>query len=211
MASYSIVSSADAVLSQLQRLVGNGYYFYFMDELKTGKDPTKLDEKLIDKWDLNRPYWKREKRRRGKAPSIWYLRYGRVYLLIATHGKSQNGEPHPFFLEYENTYLDIRKTALNFHGYTIRYPVSKETGRPKFFVRLDKEAYLAARDEILRKSISARYRTRETLEASIRSLPYQWYRPVREQVKRIVREANKRRRYAGFAPIKMSSRRWTES
>lgn len=206
--SYLVAESIDEFLAQLTRLVGNGYYFYFYGELKPGKDVLKLDATLIHLWHLDRPYWRREKRRRGRAPGIWGIRYRRRYLLISTHGTSveKKGEPHLFFREYElgKTLHDIRKQSLNFCGYAIRYTLSKDTGRRRLFVRLSKQTYAKLRDDLATKAIRQRYACRDAFEDEIRSLPYQWYRPVREQLKVILKEVNRRRRYSGFEPVRLS-------
>jgi hypothetical protein len=39
------------------------------------------------------------------------------------------------------------------------------------------------------------------MEEQFRRLPYQLYAPVREQLFRVAREVNRRRRRSGFAPI----------
>lgn len=203
--SYTIAPNIDAFLAQVVRLAGNGYYFYFRGELKPGKDPHKLDHKLVREWQLDQPYWKREKRRRGAAPSIWYLRYERHYLLLATHGRTEDGQDHRFFEEYESTLKDIRKQAIYFCGYSIRYPISKENGRRRINVRLDKPTYEQLRDTLCLKAIRYRYRDRAAIEAEFASLPFQPYRDVGRQLRTILREVNRRRcRYVGFQPARMS-------
>lgn len=203
--SYTIVDNIDAALSQLVRLIGHGYHFVFYAELKHGKDPAALDEKLIDLWDLDQPGWKRESRRRGKAPSIWYLRYREHYFLLSTKGRSVDEHkrtvPHPFFLEYGDTLVDVQRYALYFCGYSIRYP--RVHGVHQLNVSLEKRAYEYHRDTLLQKSTSERYRTREAMEAEFAKLPHQPYRLVLEQYHRILRLVNKRRaRYRGFEPAR---------
>ena len=203
--SYTIAPNIDAFLAQVVRLAGNGYYFYFRGELKPSKDPLKLDAKLIREWQLDQPYWKREKRRRGAAPSIWYLRYRRDYLLIATHGRTEGREAHRFFEEYGSTLKDIRKNAIYFCGYSIRYPISKETGRRRINVRLDKPTYEHLRDALCTKAIRERYRDRTEIEAEFASIPFQPYRDVGRQLRTILREANRRRgRYVGFEQARLT-------
>ena len=201
--SYTIAKNIDGFLAQLVRLVGHGYYFYFRGELKPSKDPEKLDAKLIREWRLDQPYWKREKRRRGEAPSIWYLRCERHYLLIATHGRNSDGDPHRFFEEYGSTLKDIRKNAMYFCGYSVRYPHSKETGRRRINVRLDKPTFQFLRDTLCTKAIRGPYHDRAAIEAEFESLPFQPYREVRRQLQIILREANRRRsRYSGLSPAR---------
>ena len=202
--SYTIAKNIDGFLAQLVRLVGHGYYFYFHGELKPSKDPERLDTKLIHEWQLDQPYWKREKRRRGEAPSIWYLRYERQYLLIATHGRNSDGDPHRFFKEYDSTLKDIRKNAIYFCGYSVRYPISKETGRRRICVRLDKPTYEYLRESLCTKAICEQYRDRAVMESEIASLPYQPYRDVGRQLRIMLKEVNRRRsRYSGFEPARV--------
>lgn len=211
--SYNVVHSIDAFLSQLLRLTGRGYYFCFYNELKEGKDPLKLDAKLIEQWQLDKPYWRREPRYRGKAPSVWYLRFERHYVLLSTKGrcveKGKEGEPHPFFIEYEKTLFDIRKYALYFCGYSIRYPKSRTTGKHHAFVRLDKPTYQRLHETLCKKAISERYRERSAIEAEFQNIPWQPYREVGVQIRRILNEVNRRRvRYKGFAPARVKCVRW---
>jgi hypothetical protein len=196
--------SIDAFLAHVVRLVGSGHYFYFVGILKNDKDPRELDRKLIREWELDKPAWKREARRRGAAPNIHYLRFGHHYVLIATHGKSRNGETHRFFLEYQGQVQDLRKNALHFCGYSIRYPISKETGRRRVFVRLDKASYERLRADLVTSSIRVRYRERDALESFVRSLGFQWYKPVRNQVRVILKEVNRARRHAGLSPVRLT-------
>jgi hypothetical protein len=182
------VKNIDGALSQITRLAGNGYYFVFYNQLKPGKDPERLDEKMIRLWSLDQPYWKREKRRRGHAPSIWYLRYKQHYLLLSTHGRGPEGSDHPFFKEYQNQLFDIRRYALYFCGYSIRYPRSKATGKYQAFVRLDKPTYEMVRDRFIEIGIRESYREREAIEAEFKRLPYQPYREVGNQLRRVLTE-----------------------
>ena len=202
--SYTILKNVDGALSQITRLAGSGYYFVFYNQLKPSKDPSKLDDKMIRIWQLDQPYWKREKRRRGHAPSIWYLRYNRHYLLMSTHGRAADGEAHPFFEEYASQLFDIRKYALYFCGYSIRYPRSKTTGKHQAFVRLDKATYELLRDTLCERAIRERYRSQDVMEAEFERLPYQPYREVRNQLCRVLKQVNKRRsRYHGFKPVRL--------
>ena len=202
--SYTICQNVDAALAQLQRLVTNGYFFYFHNRLSKRWDPESLDRKLIEKWGLDQPGWKREKRRRGHAPAIWYLRYDRSYLLTATHGKGRDGQPHEFFRYYGDNILDIRRHPVQFRGYAIHYPISANSGQRRLTVRLNAQRYDELRSRLTKMAIQDRYRQPELLEAECSRLPYQWYWGVQQQVRGIVKQVNRRRRYAGFEPLRLS-------
>ena len=81
--------------------------------------------------------------------NLRYLRYGRFFVLLATHGK------HRFFEEEAANVRDIRRVPLKFAGYSIRYRAGQgglnvgvksgahsrvEIDRPRY---LELKAYLA--------------------------------------------------------------------
>ena len=204
MASYNVVANIDGFLHQLMRLVGSGYYFYYQVELEPGKNTQATHQRIIQEWGLEIPYWKREKRRRGQLPSIWMLAYDRHIIVLSTYGRTKEGEPHRFFIENEERLYDIRRHALYFCGYSIRYPISKETGKRKLFVRLEKEKYLSLKARLCRDGIRERFRDREVMEAEFSALPYQPYGEVYRQLRIILEEVNKRRKYKGFKPLHLS-------
>ena len=205
MASYNSVESIDDYLHQLIRLVGNGYIFFFQIELGPHKNPEATQQRLIDTWGLEIPYWKREKRRRGELPSIWLLRYRNHITMLSTYGRTEDGEnDHPFFTENAERIENIRRTAMYFQGYSIRYPVSKATGKRKLFIRLDKDCYLNLKSRMCREGIMARYRDREAMEARFAALPYQPYEEVYKQMSIVLEEVNKRRKYLGYERLRKS-------
>jgi hypothetical protein len=199
MAYHCVARNTDEFLHQLTRLVGNGHYFYFSHLLDDQHDPTRLDQKIVDQWKLDVPYWKRTAKYRRGLPSIHYLRYGRFYVLLASKGRL-DGESHPFFVEYP--LMDIRRHSLHCFGYGVRYALSRATGKRQIFVRLEKEARQHLRTDLVRKCTSQRYGSRDALEEEVRTLPYQWYQPVRTQLKTILREVNKVRRRSGLSQIR---------
>jgi len=192
--------SKDAFVAQLIRYVTSGHYFYFACTLKPGKDPKRLDEKLISHFGLAKPYWKRSKRWRGERPNIHYLRYDRFYVLIGTHGREGSEAGHPLFREYPGQVRDIRRHAILFHGYSIRYSLPQGSKRRKVFVRLTRDAYADIRRDLVDKATRPSFRDREAMEAAFRARSYEFqpYGPVHEQLSRILKDVNRRRRYAGF-------------
>jgi hypothetical protein len=65
-------------------------------------------------------------------------------------------------------------------------------------VRLDKPTYLALRAYLLDLAVR---RGQETLEEEFRSICFQPYRPVREQLLAILRAVNRKRKAAGLSPL----------
>lgn len=211
--SYNIVSNIDAFLKQLVNLGSNGYYFYYHQQVKAKKTADAYDQTLIEKWELDKPYWMREARRRGMAPSIWMLRFERNCLLLSTKGRDvtsgREGEPHDFFVRYGSHMRDIRKQSLYFCGFAIRFPRCHETGKWKAQVKLDQTTYEHLKEMMLKKATSERYRTQEAIEREFSNIPWQRYGHVCEQIRRILDEANRRRqRYQGYPPARVTKIRW---
>ena len=93
----------------------HGYWFYVTGWVPEGKDPRQVDAKLIGKYDIDLPRATRSRRKRLGYANLHYLRHGRFFVLIATHGK------HRFFEEEAACIRDIRRVPLRFAGYSISY------------------------------------------------------------------------------------------
>lgn len=193
--------SVEAFLSQICRYVGGGHYFYFACTLGEDKDPCVLDRKMVDRYVTEGKAWRRKSRSRGGHANVHYLRCGRFYVLISTHGKKVGGKPEKLFFDHATTIRDIRRKALTFWKYSIRYTFSETEKRWKVNIRLHREAYQELRAELVQFSVRERCRDSEAMEEKVRSLRLAWYRPVRAQVFRILQEVNRRRRYRGFDQI----------
>jgi hypothetical protein len=109
--------------------LGNGYWFYVTGEIPEGKDPAKVDEKLVARYQIDLSKWARARRKQAGFANLQYIRYGRFFVLLATHGV------HPFFEEEAGSIRDARKTPIRFSGYSISY----RGGHPH--VRIEQEEY----------------------------------------------------------------------
>ena len=112
---YRCVAASEAGFVQ-QLAVGyiaNGYYFYVLGRIPDHKDPAKTDDKIIHQYAIAMSKWSRSRRKRRGHASLQYLRYGRFYVILATHGK------HPFFAAEAGQVRDFRKHPLYFMGYSI--------------------------------------------------------------------------------------------
>ena len=92
--------------------IARGYFFYVSGWIPEGKDPLKVDAKLMERYLVTDSKWVRYRRRQRGEANVRYLRLGLFFVLIATEGT------HPFF-ELEATVEDFRTTALRFHGLRI--------------------------------------------------------------------------------------------
>lgn len=180
-------TSVEGFVQQLAvSYLGHGYWFYVMGEVPEGKDPRLVDKKLVERYQIDLSKWARARRKRAGLANLQYLRFDRVFLLLATHGS------HTFFLEEASSIRDARKTPIRFRGYSISY----RGGHPH--VRIDQEEYKRLKayfqDIALRRSV-------ERLESELARLPFEPYSPVRRQLLAVLRAINRERKRAGFPPV----------
>jgi hypothetical protein len=69
----------------------HGYWFYVSGIVPEGKDPERVDEKLIERYGVAISRQGRVRRKHAGLANLHYLRFGRFWLLLATHGR------HEFF------------------------------------------------------------------------------------------------------------------
>jgi hypothetical protein len=164
--------------------VGRGYFFYVLGQVPDGKDPRRIDEKLIAT--------SKAARARRKAlgyANLQYIRYRETFVLLATPGK------HEFFLQEAGQIRDAREVPIKVFGYAVSF----RAGHPH--VRIEQQRYLDLKSYF---SDIAVHRSRETLEQQLHSLRFEPYAPVRSQFHVILREINGKRKKAGFAPLPSS-------
>ena len=93
--------------------VANGYWFYVSGIIPEKKDPQAVDKKLIAKYGLAVSKYAKYRRKAAGQANVQYLRFERLYVLIATHGQ------HRFF--EEETFKDCREIPIKFASYAISY------------------------------------------------------------------------------------------
>jgi hypothetical protein len=186
-------SEATSVEGFVQQLavayLGNGYWFYVVGEVPEGKDPRRVDEKLIARYQIDLSKWARARRKRAGQANLQYLRYGRLFILLATHGQ------HAFFVEEVSSIRDARKTPIRFRGYSISY----RGGHPH--VRIDQEEYKRLKACFLELAL---HRSAERLGSELARLPFEPYAPIRQQMLAVLRAINRERKRAGFELVPRS-------
>ena len=166
--------------------LANGYYFYVSGRVPEGKDPSAVDAKLIERYEIDISKWSRARRKQAGQANLQYIRHDRLFALLATHGK------HRFFEEEAKSIRDARRVPIKCGGYAISY----RGGHPH--VRIEKETYkdLKAYFQDL-----AAHRSLEGVLAELESVGFERYAPVRRQLLNIVRAVNVVRRERGFARV----------
>jgi hypothetical protein len=173
----------------------HGYWFYVTGRIPHGKDCRRIDAKLIEKYGVSLSRAARCRRKQLGYANLRYLRWGRFFVLIATHGK------HRFFEEEGESVRDIRRVPLKIAGYSISFrPGNKqrsgkadEKGHSHIAIGLEQfkelQAWFA---EIAARQSTAR------LGLEFYRFPYEPYAPIRRQMLRLLRIVNEVRKRKGF-------------
>lgn len=164
----------------------NRYWFYVLGEVPVGKDPSRVDEKLLARYEVEQSKWaKARAQRRGRA-KIQYLRYRTTFVIVATEGA------HPFFDDEKASLRDARERPVKFYGYSIGY----KDGHP--YVRIATAQYRELVEAFLNSALTS---SGETLAQRFKALPFEPYGPVKVQLRRLLQRVNEVRRSAGLSRI----------
>lgn len=203
------MQSVAEFVSRVQRLVSRGYYFCFVGSVPHPKDPAKLDIRMIQEWNLDRPNWQWAARHRRGESSVHYVRFRRRFVLLSTHGwsgQSRQGRHRQtgrFFREHPG-FQDLKDEGLKVSAYNIKSTWSRALNRRTTLVSLNRRAYRVVKAGLLRKATSPRYHSRDSLEQLIENLPLCWYGPVRQQIRGVVNAVNRVRRRSGLPQIRVT-------
>lgn len=195
-------------------LLRHGYVHYVQGTVGEGKDPRAIDKKLLEKYEVVQSEWTRARRKEKGLANLQYVRFDRTWVLMATEGS------HPMKSAEQSQLRDIREAPIQIEGYSIylkkgdykkkRSADATPVRDNKYHARvlISRERYLELRAYFL--SI-ARHRTADRLAMEINALPYEPYKPVWRQLRKIVRLVNKKRKAAGFDQVPIRSVRWHRS
>ena len=126
--------------------IARGRYFYHVSGVVPKRlTPHQHDRRMLEKYDVAHSKWSRYRRKQRKGPdgrplaNVQYIRYRDFWVLLCTDGY------HKFFTEHqkcdkygnvvEQGFVDFRKTALKYGGYSIGY------AGDRLSVRLTGQAY----------------------------------------------------------------------
>jgi hypothetical protein len=169
--------------------VGRGYFFYAMGRIPEGKDPRRIDGKLIEKYSISASKAKRARRKALGLANVQYIRFKDQFVLLATQGK------HEFFDEESEQLRDAREIPIKLFGYAISF----REGHPH--VRIEQDRFMELKAWLVDIAV---HRRRETLEKEFGTLPYEPYAPIRSQLHIVLREVNRKRRAAQFERLPSS-------
>ena len=178
---------ATSVAGFLQQLtvsyLARGYWFYVMGCVPEGKDPEGVDARLVEKYGIDVSRSTRVRRKKAGLANVHYIRRGRFFVLLATHGR------HAFFEQEAALIRDARRRPIVYWAYSVSY----RNGHAH--VRLQQEDYAVLKARMLDRAL---HPDPDRLWSAFRSLPYEPYAPVRRQLLNIHRAVNRRRRTAGL-------------
>ena len=176
--------SMNAFVHQLVvNCLARGYFFYVQGRIPEGKDPQRIEAKLSERYGINVSKWTRARRKKAGLANVMWLRFGRVFFLIATHGR------HRFFEEEAKVIQDVRRVPIKFCDYAIGHY------NGHVHVGIEQHAYQRLADDFL--SIALVHSV-EHLATSFEQLPFAPYAPVRKQLREIFNAVNTKRKRAGL-------------
>ncbi|MDX2116830.1 MAG: hypothetical protein SFY96_01465 [Planctomycetota bacterium] len=183
-----VAASVEGLIQQVAvSYIRTGHFFYVSGRLGPDTDAAAVDAKLINKYGVDVSRWTRALRKQRGEANLQYIRYGRFFLLLATHGVS-------LFFELEGEQVhDCRRMPIKFAGYSLSY----RGGHPH--VRIDMETYLGFKAAMVQAGLALDRAGMEELFAMPRFVPYA---PVRRQLWNVWREVNRARTAAGLDPLR---------
>jgi hypothetical protein len=199
------VQTREGMVQQLaSNILPHGYWFYVTGVVPWHKNPVNVDQKLIWKYGAALSRQQRARRKAQGLANVHYLRWGRFWVLLATHGE------HEFFAAEAVAMRDIRKVPLRIDSYTLTlrrgaYRHERDAaghclpdGRLHVRVRIARDVY---RDLIAWYEQHACHKTVDEISRQLWNLPFEPYAPIRRQFLNLLRIINKHRRTAGLPAV----------
>jgi len=208
---YEVTSLVGYLQRVATHLLPKGYYFFVQGVVPHGKDPTQLDAKLLAKYDVAKTEGARRWRKEQGLGNVQYVRFGRSWMLLATHGDHSIREGEGANLK------DVRRVPIRIGDYSLyvkRGDFLKKRiadtpalpdGRWRVRVLIARDPYRELCAYFLE---IACHRQAEALAHELFSLPYVPYAPVRKQLLKLLRLVNAKRQASGFTKIAPSCLRF---
>lgn len=193
------VSSAAGLVRLLaENYIPNGYRFYVSGVIPAHKKASRTDARIIAKYGLAISSSERCRRRQAGEGAIQYLRLGRFFVLLATadagrfHALASCGVGESVVDPVTGEELAIR--AFRRRGLLVGgYLVCERNGHPS--VSISPSEYSRLKAELLRRALRE---SEGRLTARFRTIPYEPYAPIRQQLFRLRAAVNRVRLAAGL-------------
>jgi hypothetical protein len=187
--------------------VRHGYVFFVNGKVPNGKDPSKTDQKLLERYGIRTTKDSRYRRKQRGEANLQYIRFNRDWVMLATKGKH---EWH--HLERANI-RDVRRVPLVVCGYSITLADGgnilnrkKSPGvqgperdiKKRVRVQISKASFRELKAEFL---THARSRSEDWYRMRFYHIGFEPYAPVRKQLLELLRLVNKVRGTHGVRKI----------
>ncbi len=193
-------STVEGFIQQLAvAYVARGYWFYVSGVIPDRKEPIKTDEKILTQYGVRISKWARARKKKAGQSNIHYLRHGRFWVLVATHGEGL------FFTSEGANVRDFRKQPLVYHGYSVSSRRSRGGGSRHASVRIERRQYLVLKAYF--EEMATKWSV-ERLGRELAALPFERYAPVRNQLFMVRRAVNRKRKAAGLELVPQESVPW---
>jgi hypothetical protein len=204
---YETISLEGFVQYLAANILPHGYWFYVTGRVPEGKDPRAIDEKLTAKYGVRLSRQQRARRKLSGFANLHYVRLGRLWVLLATHGQ------HRFFEEELEGIRDIRHTPLRVGGYSLTVRrgnflkresatgIAAPDAKRRVRVQIARDRFLELKAHLL--SIAC-HRSIENLTQEFWNIPFEPYAPVRKQLLNLLRLVNAKRQEAGYQKLPTS-------
>lgn len=197
-----VATTPEGLVQQLAvSYLRHGYWWYVSGRIKLGKDPSAVDRKLLDKYQVVIGQRERTSRKKRGLANMQYIRFENSFLLLVTGGH------HPFKQQERQQMRDCRRIPIKFEGYSISYRRSGVTQKgeasPKWHahVAIDRPTYKQLKTFLLDR---ATHRSVENLAIDFARIPYARYAPVRRQLLNLLRAVNDARARTGYESLPYS-------
>ena len=203
---HYVATSLAGFLQQLAvHYMGHGYLFFVTGNIPEGKDPARTDAKILSQYPIAVSRWARARRKQAGLGNVHYIRYGRFFVILATHGTTEffEGEGPEELTEEEkrsgkkppkSRIRDARQHAVNIGPYS----VSVRRGADRQFhpsVCIHPERYRELKAYFVEIAVN---RSSEALRSELWRLNFEPFAPVRRQLLSLLRLVNRARQEAGL-------------
>jgi hypothetical protein len=174
--------------------VRHGYHHYVVGEIPPQKDPSVVDDRMVERYGIELSKFTRARRKRAGLANVQYIRFRGFFVLCATEPRGG----HPFFEEHSPRQIrNIRDQPIAFAGYSIGYHRGVDR-RWHVSVRIHPDRYRSIKAYLLEL---ATRRSAEQIEREFAELGFEPYAPVRRQLMALLKAVNRERKTAGLAQV----------
>jgi hypothetical protein len=177
----------------------------------------------MEKYGIGLSRQQRARRKAAGLANLHYVRLGRLWVILATHGAHHWFKEHTRIVvdpktkkeKVETLFHDVRKTPIQVGGYSLWVRQGQflkspsdgpglPDGRLRVRVLISRDRYKELKEYFLD---IACHRSAESLAREFWNIPFEPYAPARKQLLNLLRLVNEKRQAAGYAKLPFSTLR----